>query len=38
MRRLRGEQRFDTVEDLVAQVHRDIDAVRAEPLVWHPLR
>ena len=38
MRRLRGEQRFDTVQDLVAQVHRDIDAVRAEPLVWHPLR
>ena len=37
MRRLRGEQRFDTVEDLVAQVHRDIDAVRAEPLVWQPL-
>ena len=37
MRRLRGEQRFDTVEDLVAQVHRDIDAVRAEPLVWQRL-
>ena len=37
MRRLRGEQRFDTVEDLVAQVHRDIDDVRAEPLVWQPL-
>jgi riboflavin kinase / FMN adenylyltransferase len=34
MRRLRGEQRFDAVGDLVAQVHRDIDAVRAEPLVW----
>ena len=26
-----------SVEDLVAQVHRDIDAVRAEPLVWQPL-
>ena len=37
MRRLRGEQRFGTVADLGAQVHRDIDAVRAEPLVWQPL-
>ena len=36
-RRLRDEERFDTVDDLVAQIHRDVDAVRAEPLVWQPL-
>jgi riboflavin kinase/FMN adenylyltransferase len=34
MRRLRGEERFGSVDDLVAQVHRDIDAVRREPAVW----
>jgi riboflavin kinase / FMN adenylyltransferase len=34
MRRLRGEERFGSIEELVAQVHRDIDAVRADPLVW----
>jgi riboflavin kinase/FMN adenylyltransferase len=30
LRRLRGEERFGSVEELVAQVHRDIAAVRAE--------
>ena len=34
IRRLRGEERFGSVDELVAQVHRDIDAVRAEPLIW----
>jgi riboflavin kinase/FMN adenylyltransferase len=34
MRRLRGEQRFGSVDELVAQVHRDIDAVRRERAVW----
>lgn len=28
-RRLRGEERFDTVEDLVAQMHEDVEATRA---------
>ena len=32
--RLRGEERFGSVEELVAQVHRDIAAVRANPMVW----
>ena len=27
--RLRGEQRFDSVEDLVAQIGRDVDTSRA---------
>ena len=26
--RLRGERRFPSVEDLVAQMHRDVDAAR----------
>ena len=34
LRRLRGEERFGSVEELVEQVHRDIAAVRAEPAVW----
>jgi len=34
MRRLRSEERFGSVEELVAQVHRDIDAVRVEASVW----
>jgi riboflavin kinase/FMN adenylyltransferase len=34
MRRLRGEERYGSIEELVAQVHRDIAAVRAEPGVW----
>ena len=29
-RRLRGQERFDTVEDLIAQMRRDVDTVRAE--------
>ncbi|HEX3946779.1 MAG TPA: riboflavin kinase, partial [Acidimicrobiales bacterium] len=28
VRRLREERRFDRVEDLVAQMHRDVDATR----------
>ena len=27
-RRLRGQERFDRVEDLVDQMHRDVEAVR----------
>jgi riboflavin kinase/FMN adenylyltransferase len=27
--RLRGERRFDSVDDLVAQMHADVDQVRA---------
>lgn len=27
--RLRGERRFDSAEDLIAQMHRDVDAARA---------
>ena len=34
LRRMRGEERFGSVEELVEQVHRDIAAVRAEPAVW----
>ncbi|HEY0389782.1 MAG TPA: bifunctional riboflavin kinase/FAD synthetase [Gaiellales bacterium] len=34
VRRLRGEERFGSVDELVAQVHRDIAAVRGDPLVW----
>jgi riboflavin kinase/FMN adenylyltransferase len=29
VRRLRGEERFDSVDDLVAQMRRDVDATRA---------
>jgi riboflavin kinase/FMN adenylyltransferase len=28
MTRLRGEQRFDSVDDLIAQMHRDVEAAR----------
>jgi len=31
MERLRGEERFERVEDLVAQMHRDVAAVRGLP-------
>lgn len=34
MRRLRGEERFGSVDELVAQMHHDVDGVRAEPSVW----
>jgi riboflavin kinase / FMN adenylyltransferase len=34
LRRLRGEERYGSIDELVAQVHRDISAVRAEPSVW----
>jgi len=34
MRRLRGEERFGSVDELVAQMHHDVDGVRAEPAVW----
>jgi riboflavin kinase/FMN adenylyltransferase len=34
VRRLRGEERYGSVEALVEQVHRDIAAVRADPAVW----
>jgi FAD synthase len=27
-RRLRGQERFDSVDDLIAQMARDVDAVR----------
>ena len=29
MARLRGQVRFDSVDELVAQMHRDVDAARA---------
>jgi riboflavin kinase/FMN adenylyltransferase len=29
LKRLRGEKRFETVEALVAQMHRDVDDTRA---------
>jgi riboflavin kinase/FMN adenylyltransferase len=29
VRRLRGERRFDSVEELIAQMHRDVEAARA---------
>jgi riboflavin kinase/FMN adenylyltransferase len=32
--RLRGEERYGSVDELVDQVHRDIAAVRADPRVW----
>jgi FAD synthase len=31
-RRLRGEERYGSVEELVEQVHRDIAAVRAKTI------
>jgi len=34
MRRLRGEERFGSVDELVAQMHHDVEGVRAEPSVW----
>jgi riboflavin kinase/FMN adenylyltransferase len=34
MRRLRGEERFGSVDELVAQMRRDVDGVRAERSVW----
>jgi riboflavin kinase/FMN adenylyltransferase len=34
MRRLRSEERFGSIDELVAQMHRDVDGVRAEPSVW----
>ena len=35
--RLRGMVRFDSVDELVAQMHRDVDAARAPALSW-PVR
>ena len=32
VRRLRDEERFNSIDELIAQMHRDVDAVRAEPL------
>ncbi|HET7380750.1 MAG TPA: bifunctional riboflavin kinase/FAD synthetase [Gaiellales bacterium] len=34
MRRLRGEERFGSVDELVEQMHHDVDGVRAESSVW----
>jgi riboflavin kinase/FMN adenylyltransferase len=34
MRRLRGEERFGSIDELIAQMHHDVDGVRAEASVW----